>query len=105
MDCEVCGQEEAAFTIIPTGQGMPQSLGAACFARAGLELAKAILPAEEIADTLGPMFVKPPTDPEAKAAHKATIRGRKSKAPEPDAAQGPVGGPDEIPAAAADGGD
>ncbi len=59
MLCEVCNEEEAAFTLIPTGEGMPQILGPACFARAGLELAKAILPAEEIASTLGPMFVGP----------------------------------------------
>lgn len=59
MLCSICEEEEAAFTIIPTGQGDPQILGPACFARAGLETAKQILPAEEIAQTLGPMFVGP----------------------------------------------
>lgn len=80
MECEICNSEEAAFTIIPFGAGMPQSLGPACFARTGLELAKAILPAEEIADTLGPMFVKPPA-PSAKKAKKV-----ESQQPTPDPA-------------------
>lgn len=79
MECAICGEEEAAFTVIPTGQGDPQILGAACFARAGLELAKQILPAEEIAQTLGPMFVIPQMEPEVREAHKATIKARKSK--------------------------
>src|SRR5579859_235914 len=59
MNCQICDQEEAAFTIIPVGPGDPQSLGPVCFARAGLDLAKTILPAEEIAGILGPMFVGP----------------------------------------------
>lgn len=79
MRCEVCEAEEAAFTIIPTAEGMPQSLGPACFARSGLELAKAILPAEEIAATLGPLFVTP-------ARAEAIGRGSKRrKAEEPEA--------------------
>jgi hypothetical protein len=102
MNCELCEEEEALFTIIPIGEGMPQSLGAACFARAGLEFAKAALPAEEIASVLGPMFVQPNTSPELKAAHKATIKGRKSKAKEPDAPEGPAGGEVEVPAAGND---
>ena len=80
MQCEICGQEEAAFTIIPTGEGMPQSLGAACFARSGLELAKAILPAEEIAQTLGPMFVSPSR---ARALKKAAAESPQPQ-PEPE---------------------
>jgi hypothetical protein len=59
MLCEVCNEEEATVTLIPVGEGMPQSIGAACFARFGLEAAKANLPAEEIAASLGPMFVGP----------------------------------------------
>ena len=59
MNCEVCNEEEASVTLIPVGEGMPQSIGRACFARFGLEAAKANLPAEEIAQTLGPMFVGP----------------------------------------------
>ena len=61
MNCEVCNEEEASVTLIPVGEGMPQSIGPACFARFGLEAAKATLPAEEIAATLGPIFISPVT--------------------------------------------
>lgn len=89
MLCEVCDAEEAAFTIIPTGDGLPQTLGPGCFARAGLELAKQILPPEEIAQTLGPMFVTP-------ARAETLAKGRKSKSqpePEPEPETTPEPGP------------
>lgn len=73
LTCEICGVEEAAFTVIPTGEGMPQSLGAACFARAGLNLAKEVLDPVEIAETLGPMFVPP--------ARVKTLRKARSETP------------------------
>lgn len=100
MRCEVCEAEEAAFTIIPTGDGLPQSLGPACFARSGLELAKAILPAEEIAATLGPLFVTPAR---TEALAKAPKRGKREEpTPEAEAAKAeePTEGPTEEPAAA-----
>lgn len=101
MLCEVCEAEEAAFTIIPTGEGMPQVLGASCFARSGLELAKAILPPEEIAQTLGPMFVAGIVAEEVNGPGQAAPkRGRKSKA-EAEAVEGPTGGQAEEPPAAA----
>jgi hypothetical protein len=61
MLCQVCESEEAAWTLIPIGEGLPQSIGNGCFARFGLAAAKELLPAEEIAETLGPMFVGPAT--------------------------------------------
>jgi len=76
MLCEVCEQEEATLTLIPVGEGMPQSIGGACFARFGLETAKAVLPAEEIAQILGPMFVSATPGPSAKAR-----AARKSETP------------------------
>ncbi len=101
MLCEVCNEEEAAFTIIPVGEGMPQSLGPACFARAGLEVAKQILPAEEIAATIGPMFVTPThTDPLPTVDGKIVTRPRKSKA-KAEAVEGETGGAPEAPTAAA----
>ena len=103
MNCEVCEQEEAVVTLIPTGsEGMPQSVGSACFARFGLETAKQVLPAEEIAGILGPMFVQPPAKAPAAKAPKSKP-GKAAKAPEADTApEGSVGGPDEEPTAAAD---
>ena len=90
MLCQLCNQEEAAFTIIPVGPGDPEILGPACFARAGLETAKAILPAEEIAQTLGPMFVGPAAaarELDATPKRAARKAGRKAKLgaqPEPE---------------------
>ena len=96
MNCQLCDEEPAAFTIIPAGQGDPQILGAACFARAGLELAKAILPAEEIAAQLGPMFVHSPQEAEAELG-KARRKGGKSKpAPAVGAEPGPPGDPEVV---------
>jgi hypothetical protein len=105
MLCEVCEQEEAVFTIIPTGEGMPQSLGPACFARSGLEFAKAVLPAEEIASVLGPMFVQPAQAPASRPAAAPKRRKSKDALSEPNEAQGPSGGSSGADAASADGGD
>ena len=101
MLCEICEAEEAAFTIIPTGEGMPQSLGPACFARAGLGLAKEILDPEEIASTLGPMFVKPAAEQAAGRVSKRKPVRQAETAPEPAAETGEAGRSDEEPAAAA----
>ena len=103
MLCEVCEAEEAAFTIIPTGpDGFPQSLGPGCFARAGLQLAKDLLPAEEVAATLGPLFVSP-------SRAEALAKSSKRTKPEPPPVEteeakpaGPTEGPTEEPAAASD---
>jgi len=103
MQCKICDEEEAIFTVIPVGEGLPQILGPVCFARAGLDLAKSILPAEEIAAILGPMFVQPDTSTALKEAHKGTIKGRKSQAKDPEPEQGPAGGEAETPAAAENG--
>lgn len=100
MNCEVCNEEEAVFTMIPVGEGLPESIGAACLARRGLELAKAILDAEEIAATLGPMFVTPAREDLHDGAEKVR-KGRKSKAaPAPETVEGEAGGPAEAPSAA-----
>jgi hypothetical protein len=100
-DCQVCGQEPEAFTVIPSGQGDPQFLGVACLARFGLEMAKEVLPPEEIAATLGPMFVAPAR---AEALGKASKRAKREEpAPEPEreAEAGPAEGADGESAAAA----
>ena len=95
MRCEICEAEDAAFTILPFGEGLPQSLGPACLARIGLQLAKEILPAEEIAATLGPMFVTPAR---AEAIAKDSKRAKREES-EP----GPTEGPTEESAAAQNG--
>lgn len=102
MNCELCEANPAAVTIIPTGEGMPQSVCPACMARMGLELAKRELPAEEIAATLGPMFVRPEREDLHKEA-AAQRKARKSKAQaEAQAPEGEVGGEAEAPAAASE---
>jgi hypothetical protein len=100
MRCEVCEAEEAAFTIIPTGEGLPQSLGPGCFARSGLELAKAILPAEEIAATLGPLFVSPARAEAIAKGSKRAKREEPEPKPEPEPEPEPTEGPTEESAAA-----
>lgn len=102
MNCQICDAEEAAFTIIPTGPGDPQSLGPACFARAGLEAAKQLLPAEEIAEALGPMFVQPAEPPPTVKASKSVKANAVEAAPDEITPQGETGGTAEVPAAAAD---
>lgn len=102
MICEVCNEEEAVFTMIPTGEGLPESIGVLCLARRGLEVAKAYLPAEEIAATLGPMFVTPAREDLHEGAAKAQ-RSRKSKAKAtPETNEGQAGGAPETPATAAE---
>jgi len=103
MLCEVCEAEEAAFTIIPTGDGMPQSLGPGCFARSGLELAKAILPAEEIAATLGPLFVTPARAEAIAKAPKSKAKASPATEPEPEPRPQAAATPAEKPAAAENG--
>lgn len=79
MLCQICEAEDAAFTVIPVGEGDPQILGPACFARSGLEFAKAALPAEEIAAVLGPMLVGPAAEspqPKAKTNPKTNPKAK-----------------------------
>ena len=101
MICEMCEVNQASVTIIPTGEGLPQSVCSTCMARMGLELAKQLIPAEEIAATLGPMFVSPAREDLHEDAAKVR-KGRKSKAaPEATAPEGETGGPVEEPPTAA----
>lgn len=101
MICQTCGLNEAAVTIIPTGaEGLPQTVCSACMAQMGLELAKVVLPAEEIAAILGPMFVTPAREDLHQGAAKVA-KARKSKAPaEAVKAERETGGAAETPPAA-----
>jgi hypothetical protein len=102
MNCQICDAEEATLNLVPTGEGMPQFVGPACFARMGLALAKEILPAEEIAATLGPLFVTPARKEALKGGKKSRPGDTITAEPEAVAPEGPAGGPDEVPAAAED---
>jgi hypothetical protein len=104
MKCEVCEAEEAAFTIIPTGpEGFPQSIGPACFARMGLEFAKTLLPAEEVATTLGPLFVTPARQRALAKDSKRVQAEEPTPEPEPEPEPEPAPGPPEEPATGTDG--
>jgi hypothetical protein len=100
--CQVCGQNPQQFTLTTYDPLGSDSLCASCLARAGLMMAKQVLPPEEIAQILGPMFVTPEQGPAA----GEDKRGRRKPAPPPaaetEANQGETGGPPEVPAAAAD---
>ena len=96
QDCDGCdGAEPTAFIIGNAETGDQQFLGYGCFARMGLEFAKVILPAEEIAERLGPMFVRGAEKP-AEAAKR--VKG--GKVPEkpseaPPSTSGPAEGTSE----------
>jgi hypothetical protein len=100
MLCEVCNTEEAAFTVIPVGEGMPQTLGPACLARWVLQNCRDVLPAEEIAGLLGPMFVQPPQGQPTEAETPAKGRKRAAKTQAAETPEGPVSGAAETPATA-----
>lgn len=100
MLCELCEVNDAAVTIIPVGEGLPQSVCSPCMARMGLALAKELLPAEEVASTLGPLFVNPAREDLHQEA-EAQRKGRKTKAKAaPAEAEGEAGREAETPAAA-----
>lgn len=105
MICEICNENEVAWTLIPIGEGLPQSLCDSCLAIRGIVWSKENLPAEEIAAMLGPMFVTPAREDLHQDAAKVR-KGRKSKAAaEAKADEGQAGGEAETPPAAANGGD
>ena len=101
--CDMCEQEEAAFIVGDVSTGDQKFLGPGCFARFGLEFAKNVLPGEEVAAQLGPMFVADMIAPEA-APPEAPKRakGKKTQAEGP-AEEGPAGGTAEESAASSDG--
>lgn len=108
MLCQICNEEEAAYTIIPTGEGLPQTLGVTCIARWVLEGIKDVLPAQEIAAALGPMFVGPAAasrelDSTPKRSAKKGKRTAKLGA-QPDPDGGPPEGAQEDPDNEADAG-
>jgi hypothetical protein len=75
--CDICQSEEAAFLVGNLADASQQFLGPGCFARAGLDFAKSVLPPEEIAEQLGPMFVSPGPAPAEEGRPRKG--GRKSK--------------------------
>lgn len=103
MNCDVCELEEVTFIVGNAQTGDQQMLGPACFARMALEIAKAILPAEEIASTLGPLFVKPAETPSPEAQKAPGGRKRKAATEEPPAPPRPSEGPPAEHAAGTDG--
>ncbi len=101
MICQICNENEAVWTLIPTGEGLPESLCDSCLGIRGLVWAKANLPAQDVAALLGPMFVTPARDDLHEEAAKVR-KGRKSKTtPEAKADEGEAGGAAEAPAPAA----
>lgn len=104
--CDGCGGQEVAMVSVTNVEtGETTFYGAGCFARFGLAMAKEIIPAEEIAETLGPLFIKGGKTEQAprtgKAAGKRAGAAEESAKP-PEPATEAVEGQ---PAAAADGGD
>lgn len=103
--CDLCELEPSSFLLTHTETGETQAVCGPCLARSGLEMAKAILPPEEILERLG-IPTTPPAD--GAEAGEAPKKGRKSKpAAEPPAEPEPA--PTEAlegePSALANGGD
>lgn len=100
MNCDICEAEPQAIQLGNMQTGDQQFVCVGCAARWGLDFAKAVLPPEEIAAQLGPLFVDPAREDLHEGA-KAARKGRKTKAETPPAAaEGEAGGPDEMAAAA-----
>src|SRR5260370_17105767 len=98
MNCDICGQLPQAYIISDMSNGEQKFLCAGCFARFGVDFAKAILPPEEIAEQLGPMFVTPGRQ-QALAKAPKSGKGRKAKTnteAEPD--ESPQSGPPQVAA-------
>ena len=101
--CDGCQAEPVAFIVGNAESGAQQFLGPACFARFGLDFAKLLLPAEEIANILGPMFVEGSTDPATAAQAPKRQKGKAKAAKSQDAPSGPATGSSEVAATAEDG--
>lgn len=103
MICDICAEEEALFMVGNMQTGDQVAFGPACFARQGLEAAKALLPAEEIAAQLGPMFVQMPGDDAEAPAEGRKGKRRPPAQAEPAEPSQPAPGAAEIPPTAKDG--
>lgn len=80
MICDTCQELEAKFMVGNMETGDQLAVCPPCAGRWGITMAKIMLPGEEVAEMLGPMFVKPPTEAaEAPAeAPKSDKRPRKA---------------------------
>lgn len=90
MPCDSCNQEPGAVVVTLIDSGETQSLGVNCFPIFCLETAKAALSPDQLAELLGPIFVRAPE----KAS--GSRRSRRGADPAPDtaeAAQEPQGEP------------
>ena len=96
--CDICGDNPQAMQIGNMETGDQQFVCPPCFARFALDFAKAVLPPEEIAAVLGPMFVAP-TQEGGKAPSR---KSRRAAEAEVETAEPPV--PEDSPAAADAGG-
>ena len=100
--CDNCQEEQAIFLFGLLNEGARFVCGR-CMALGGLELARSVLASEEIAEFLGPMFVKGGAG--AATPPKRASRSRKGKAaaePEPVAESAPAEGLEETPTTAQD---
>lgn len=87
--CDICGENPQQIQLGNMETGEQKFICAPCAARWGLDFAKGILPAEEIAQVLGPMFVAGVVAENVNGPGKAR-KGRKAKAePEPPPAEEP----------------
>ena len=101
--CDICGQQPQAIQLGNMETGEQQFICVGCAARWGLDFAKAVLPAEEIANTLGPMFVWRREEAPPDVTFEAP-KARKSKAKaKAAAAQGEAGGAAPVAPAAENG--
>ena len=91
--CDICGELPQAMQIGNMNTGEQQFVCVPCFCRFGLDLAKQILPAEEIAAQIGPVFVNPAREDLHEGAAQVR-KGRKDKAkPERPPAEPPAAEP------------
>lgn len=103
--CDLCELEPSSFMLTHTETGDTQAVCGPCLARSGLEMAKALLPPEEILERLGiPTEPADGAEAEDKRPRKAAKREAPSEPPaEPEPA--PTEALAEEPSASANGGD
>ena len=92
--CDICGENPQQIQLGNMETGEQKFICASCAARWGLDWAKQILPPEEIAAVIGPMFVTPAREDLLEGAAKVR-KARKAKA-NPESGTDGSGTPPEI---------
>lgn len=104
MTCDLCEQNPGLFMVGNMETGDQLVMCASCYARNGLEAAKAILPPAELVAAAEAVQPPPAETPPSEAPEGTRRPKRKGASEEPQPPQIASSGPDEVPTATEDGG-